>query len=246
MNLQEQIFRSRKLMVENNEDKISLVEDLLNQYLNFDNQIDYKVVEEHFGSKDEFYFSVEATIDSSMYHKISPKYNEKYHDFINRLDDKIYQLVDRYFADIASFEVVAYKHKNVEYVIDLAKPMLDKAFKVYSKMYGLPILPYKFISTFMRSELVIFIDKKDKTFMFTHSNFVNVLGDLFHDELGYNLFDDFYITGMVEVLSSKGDKIYESVVDGNVVCDNCGWSWKLSEGGDDPFTCHKCGTTTNN
>jgi ribosomal protein S27AE len=82
--------------------------------------------------------------------------------------------------------------------------------------------------------------------MFTHSNFVNVLGDLFHDELGYNLFDDFYITGMVEVLSSKGDKIYESVVDGNVVCDNCGWSWKLSEGGDDPFTCHKCGTTTSN
>jgi hypothetical protein len=27
-----------------------------------------------------------------------------------------------------------------------------------------------------------------------------------------------------------------------IVCDNCDWSWKLSEGGDDPYVCHKCGT----
>jgi hypothetical protein len=26
-----------------------------------------------------------------------------------------------------------------------------------------------------------------------------------------------------------------------IVCDNCDWSWKLSEGGDDPYVCHKCG-----
>ena len=26
-----------------------------------------------------------------------------------------------------------------------------------------------------------------------------------------------------------------------VVCSECGWSWKLSEGGHDPYTCHKCG-----
>lgn len=26
-----------------------------------------------------------------------------------------------------------------------------------------------------------------------------------------------------------------------VVCKKCDWSWKLSEGGDDPYTCHKCG-----
>ena len=27
-----------------------------------------------------------------------------------------------------------------------------------------------------------------------------------------------------------------------IVCDDCGWSWKLSEGGKDPYVCHKCGT----
>ena len=26
-----------------------------------------------------------------------------------------------------------------------------------------------------------------------------------------------------------------------VKCSECGWSWKLSEGGDKPYLCHKCG-----
>ena len=34
------------------------------------------------------------------------------------------------------------------------------------------------------------------------------------------------------------NKIHEN----KVVCKNCDWSWKLSEGGNDPYVCHKCGT----
>ena len=40
-----------------------------------------------------------------------------------------------------------------------------------------------------------------------------------------------------------GDRIkrmYGSVNE-KVVCQECGWSWDLSDGGDDPYTCHKCG-----
>ena len=29
--------------------------------------------------------------------------------------------------------------------------------------------------------------------------------------------------------------------DERIVCQQCGWSWDLSDGGDDPYTCHKCG-----
>jgi len=29
--------------------------------------------------------------------------------------------------------------------------------------------------------------------------------------------------------------------DKKIVCQECGWSWNLSEGGHDPYTCHKCG-----
>ena len=32
----------------------------------------------------------------------------------------------------------------------------------------------------------------------------------------------------------------EKVENGEVICDNCGWSWKISEGGDDTYICHKC------
>jgi hypothetical protein len=34
--------------------------------------------------------------------------------------------------------------------------------------------------------------------------------------------------------------ITEAVSDGVVTCDECGWDWKLSDGGDDPYICHEC------
>ena len=36
-------------------------------------------------------------------------------------------------------------------------------------------------------------------------------------------------------------RIIEKVTKEKVICDECGWSWKLSEGGKDPYMCHKCG-----
>jgi len=35
--------------------------------------------------------------------------------------------------------------------------------------------------------------------------------------------------------------IKEEIKDDKVICDNCGWSWELSDGGDDLYMCHKCG-----
>lgn len=32
--------------------------------------------------------------------------------------------------------------------------------------------------------------------------------------------------------------------DGKVICDNCKWEWDIVQGGDDPYTCHKCGHKT--
>ncbi len=129
-------------MTENHENKLSLINDILNDFLSFDGNIEYKVVLEPF---DEVitHFSVEATIDSAMYHMVSPDYNPNYDKFINHLDDKIYKLVDRYFGDEIQFEVVVFFHKNVDKVISVAKPMLDKAMKVYSQQNHKPVLKYK-------------------------------------------------------------------------------------------------------
>jgi hypothetical protein len=37
------------------------------------------------------------------------------------------------------------------------------------------------------------------------------------------------------------DSLNEEVVGGRIVCDNCGWSWRVEEGGNDLYICHKCG-----
>ena len=45
-------------------------------------------------------------------------------------------------------------------------------------------------------------------------------------------------------LSGRAVKVCKGLMEGDeemVHCDNCGWEWKLADGGDDPFTCHKCG-----
>lgn len=36
-------------------------------------------------------------------------------------------------------------------------------------------------------------------------------------------------------------KLVEIVTNKEVICDKCGWNWKLSDGGNDPYVCHKCG-----
>ena len=43
-----------------------------------------------------------------------------------------------------------------------------------------------------------------------------------------------------EVMNVKKTLITEEVIDGKIICDNCGWEWKMSEGGNDLYICHKC------
>ena len=35
--------------------------------------------------------------------------------------------------------------------------------------------------------------------------------------------------------------LIETIKNNKVICDGCGWSWDLSDGGDDLYVCHKCG-----
>jgi len=40
---------------------------------------------------------------------------------------------------------------------------------------------------------------------------------------------------------SQAKRIFEKVTKDEVTCSECGWNWKLEEGGDDPYVCHECG-----
>ena len=37
------------------------------------------------------------------------------------------------------------------------------------------------------------------------------------------------------------DSLNEAIIGDKIECDGCGWSWKIVDGGDDLFMCHKCG-----
>jgi hypothetical protein len=58
-----------------------------------------------------------------------------------------------------------------------------------------------------------------------------------------NLKIRFQIDGDVLRAEAQIDRnsISEGVKKDKVVCDNCGWEWDLSDGGEDPYTCHQCG-----
>lgn len=45
----------------------------------------------------------------------------------------------------------------------------------------------------------------------------------------------------MRIIISEGQlkKLKKSIK--KVKCDKCGWEWDLSDGGNDPYTCHKCG-----
>jgi hypothetical protein len=45
----------------------------------------------------------------------------------------------------------------------------------------------------------------------------------------------------VLVKESQLRRIFETITKDKVICDECGWSWDLADGGDDPYICHKCG-----
>ena len=42
-------------------------------------------------------------------------------------------------------------------------------------------------------------------------------------------------------MKNYNDWLKESIKDGVITCNGCGWKWDIVTGGDDPYKCHKCG-----
>jgi len=43
----------------------------------------------------------------------------------------------------------------------------------------------------------------------------------------------------------RKDLLDERITSGVVTCNNCGWSWDIATGGNDPYDCHECGHKNN-
>ena len=74
-------------------------------------------------------------------------------------------------------------------------------------------------------------DVKDTPGLLKHLGFNRLKSlEVYIREGGYEDFEE---------LKSDAKKFHDK--NKKVTCDKCGWSWDLSEGGDDPYICHKCG-----
>jgi len=59
--------------------------------------------------------------------------------------------------------------------------------------------------------------------------------------IGKNEKGDITINGRPLLKYRIIDKVEEAVLADKIECDNCGWTWMKKDGGDDLYTCHKCG-----
>ena len=49
------------------------------------------------------------------------------------------------------------------------------------------------------------------------------------------------ITELRQLIKEVIDEAFFIGEDQTITCENCGWEWKLDDGGKDPYICHKCG-----
>jgi len=64
--------------------------------------------------------------------------------------------------------------------------------------------------------------------------------------------------GVLDMFNTQSDMAYDALANYNlneaffigedqtITCENCGWEWKLDDGGTDPYVCHKCGHDNSN
>ena len=74
------------------------------------------------------------------------------------------------------------------------------------------------------------------------------LEDRLGDVSGTNTMEDGHLDKLEQEANLRGtmtfrnwtDSLNEAIVGDKIECDNCDWSWDISSGGDDLYTCHKC------
>ena len=74
------------------------------------------------------------------------------------------------------------------------------------------------------------------------------LEDRLGDVSGTNTMEDDHLDKLEQEANLRGtmtfrnwtDSLNEAIVGDKIECDNCDWSWDISSGGDDLYTCHKC------
>ena len=104
-----------------------------------------------------------------------------------------------------------------------------------------------------RQHIVIYTEgrhPKDIVRSYAHEmiHHIQYLEDRLGDVSGTNTTEDDHLDKIEQEANLRGtmtfrnwtDSLNEAIVGDKIECDNCDWSWDISSGGDDLYTCHKC------
>jgi len=104
-----------------------------------------------------------------------------------------------------------------------------------------------------RQHIVIYTEgrhPKDIVRSYAHEmiHHIQYLEDRLGDVSGTNTTEDDHLDKIEQEANLRGtmtfrnwtDSLNETIVGDKIECDNCDWSWDISSGGDDLYTCHKC------
>lgn len=185
-------------MAENIEQKLILIENLLNDFLSFNKTVKFKVID---GSNQSSLIVV-VIVDSLLFQMVSPNYDKSYRKFFDGLDNKVLQLIKKYFSDEVEIEEIIYLHKNFNKIVSIIKPILDRFKKKYKN------IEYDILSTKNGPELTISIYRKPNP---VGKNIMSLF-ITYDEEYKQTLFEDFYVVsgkGYTEI-GSQVNKIYKS------------------------------------
>ena len=78
--------------------------------------------------------------------------------------------------------------------------------------------------------------------MFTKENLINKLTlDLVTPFIPDYKIGDKTVINEAPESPTNSEPIPEQIQGDSIICDNCGWTWKIEDGGNDLYICHKCG-----
>jgi hypothetical protein len=127
---------------------------------------------------------------------------------------------------------------------DISKPKYDP--QLPPNVVGIDNLKRRnTIAKIYRDEIIPYFKEKSPL---SHTLVIYPISDLrytFSKRLAQNHTPkDFYIEyddenrKFIKILSKSTN---EAIIGNKIKCDNCRWSWNIKDGGDDLYTCHKCG-----
>ena len=141
--------------------------------------------------------------------------------------------IDSDCYSLSMIDVIKLPDVEIHYFMGCLEPEMTPFIRLNEEEH----VQYKWCKKEEWLSMNLILDLKEHLCKFFHINSLSMVPQsMMTEEVLEDMFNKGEIIAIENVDIEKGNSMNM-----NVTCSNCGWSWKLSDGGLDPMTCHKCG-----